>query len=198
MALIAPGIIQPIVRTWATRPTAANYSGHVIFISDAGTSGALFRSDGTNWVPMAPITYLDSPQAAITGSLTETALATITIPGGLLGTKGQIEVSALWSYTNNANSKSLKVKLGATAFLSVSKTTTANDQTYTRIMNLTASTQEGLTNASEGAVGATAIANTTGAIDTTADAALTLTATLGNVADTITLKSYIAKLFPRN
>lgn len=131
-----------------------------------------------------------------TGDTTETALATITIPAGTIGANGQVEVIALWSVTNNANSKTLKVKLGATAFTSVSTTSTGSFQTYTRIANRNSqASQVAMAFGAGNAFASSGGANTTAAIDTSVDTTLTLTGTLAVGTDTVTLESYIVHIY---
>ena len=47
-------LVTPVL--WANRPAASANSGLVIYVSDYGITGALLRSDGTYWKPLAPTT----------------------------------------------------------------------------------------------------------------------------------------------
>lgn len=133
-----------------------------------------------------------------TGDTAEATLASVTIPAGSIGANGQIEVITLWSTTNSANTKTLRVKLGATAFMAAAATTTLTEQTYTRIANRgAANSQVGYNSANISGFGSTTGAATTGAIDTTADVTLAITGQLALATETLTLESYIVKLYPK-
>lgn len=64
---------------------------------------------------------------AVTGTTDETVLASITVPGGLMGPHGALRIRAKWFYTNSANTKTLKLTLGSATVNSLPKTTTSND-----------------------------------------------------------------------
>lgn len=132
---------------------------------------------------------------SITGTLTETTLASGTIPAGTLGANGQVDIVALWSHTNSANNKTLRVKFGGTNFMAVVTTTTGVDQTYTRIANRgVTNSQIGFIAASSTGFSAIAGSNVTASVDTTADVTLLITGQLALGSETITLESYIVKL----
>lgn len=133
----------------------------------------------------------------LTGSTSETTLATITIPAGVLGPNGQVEVEALWSCTNSANNKTCRVKFGGTAFTSAVLTTSAGVQTHTRIANRNATnSQVSLGATAVTGFGGTSATATTGAVDTTADVTLLLTGQLASAAETLTLESYVVTVRP--
>ncbi len=137
--------------------------------------------------------------SSITGTTTETALATVTIPAGAMGATGMLRVSTQWSYTNSANNKTIRIRFGGmsgTQYLSVTPTTTASLRDIPRlIMNRNA------TNSQIGGVvsGTAGYAPTTGscvtsAVDTTSAVDLVMTAALANTGETITLESYLVEL----
>jgi hypothetical protein len=135
---------------------------------------------------------------SVTGTTTETTLATITIPAGSMGPNGQIEVTTLWSCTNSANNKTLRVKFGSTAFLNVAATTSAAIHVLTRIANRnSAASQVGSPSSTTNSLGATGASVTTAAIDTTADVTLAITGQLASASETLTLESYIVKIYPK-
>lgn len=147
--------------------------------------------------PQTIILAQSAVAASVTGTVTETALATVTIPAGSLGANGLVEVIAVWTTTNSANNKSLKVKLGSTAFLNVTATTTASAQTFTRAANRNStSSQLGYSAGATGFSTSTG-ANFTASLDTTADVTLTITGTLTNTGETITLEGYTVRIYPK-
>jgi hypothetical protein len=52
----------------------------------------------------------------VTGTTNEVVLDQVTIPGGAMGTNGQLRISGLWSFSNNVNTKTLRIKIGGTVF----------------------------------------------------------------------------------
>lgn len=132
-----------------------------------------------------------------TGDLLETTLATITVPAGLMGPNSVLRIIPLFSYTNSANTKTLRVDFGGTDFYSVPATTTTVSQQLIMIRN------QGATNAQVGhassvvaGVGATATAKTTAAVDTSTDQTITITGQLANAGETITLEGYTVEHLP--
>lgn len=133
--------------------------------------------------------------SSITGTTTETTLATCTIPANAIGPNGQIEIQALWSTTNSANTKTLRIKFGSAGYFATGVTSVATAQTITRIANRNANnSQVGGPSASFGPSGSSTSAAVTSAIDTTSAVSLTFTAQLGNTSETITLESYVVRL----
>lgn len=133
--------------------------------------------------------------SSITGSTTETTLATCTIPANAIGPNGQIEIQALWTTTNSANTKTLRIKFGSAGYFATGVTSIATAQTITRIANRNATnSQVGGPSASFGPSGSSTSAAVTSAIDTTSAVSLTFTGQLGNTSETITLESYVVRL----
>lgn len=54
----------------------------------------------------------DGAPASVTGTTAETVLASVTLPGGLMGPRGHLRLSSFWSETNNANTKTIRARLG--------------------------------------------------------------------------------------
>lgn len=186
-------------------PSAVNAT-----VSVDNTRGAqnytLYRVDGLA-VTLAPnivnttdtiVLGQSGAAASITGTVAETTLATVAIPANAMGAAGALRISALWSTTNNANNKTLSIRLGGTV---ISAPVIASQASFSEIITLR---NRGVANsqvttpsaATGGGVGVSTSAVTTTAIDTTASLALTLTATLANTGDTATLESYSVELLP--
>jgi len=55
------------------------------------------------------------PNASVTGVTTEQNVAQIKVPAGSMGPNGELRVTLLLSATNNANAKTVSVRLNATA-----------------------------------------------------------------------------------
>jgi hypothetical protein len=134
---------------------------------------------------------------SLTGTLTETVLGTIHVPGGRMGTNGLILIEHGWAYTNSANQKTLRLRAGGLAgsiFRFFQPTTSVNFRDCTSFFN------DGATNSQEAwQIGSSPFGSTTGAfftsaIDTTADFDIAITGQLANTGETLTLKYFLAEL----
>lgn len=132
--------------------------------------------------------------ASVTGTTSETVLATVPVPAAMLSPNGSIRITALWSYTNNANNKILFTRFGGTEVQGITNTTTGvmNQQIVIRARG---STNRQITefNSAAGFGNATAT-NFTTSVDTTEAQNLTLSGVLSNSADTITLEGYTVEV----
>ncbi|MFM0326070.1 hypothetical protein [Caballeronia glebae] len=132
--------------------------------------------------------------SSVTGTTTETVLATIAIPAGAIGTYGSMRVTTLWSYSNSANLKTLKVLFGGAVLMSQTPTTTSGTHDMRLMRN------RGVANSQvSGASGATTFGTTAGgvtatAVDTSAAQNLEIRGTLANAGETITLESYAVEI----
>ena len=135
--------------------------------------------------------------ASHTGDTNETALATVTVPAGAMGANGALRITALWSYTNSANTKIFRCRFGnglsGTAFINTTATTTAASRLFTTIQNRNATNSQ-IAGSAGGNFTATTTANVTGTIDTTASQSVTLSGLLASSGETITLESYVVEL----
>ena len=138
---------------------------------------------------------------AVTGTTAETTIdKTVTIPGGLLGKNGCMRVYAMFSGTNNANSKICKINLGATNISgSTMNMSGAAGITIVRNFanrNLFSANRwwgaSGLASAGEG--GNLSTMDTT--LDTAADLLLNFTVTLAVGTDSVQLTGYRVEIYP--
>lgn len=191
--------------TWANLPPAAANSGLVTRVTDVGVApGIEVVSDGTRWVPIgAQCLARAAVAASVTGTLVETALATVSLPAGAMGVNGGIEVRSSWSVTNSANNKTIRVRLGGPAgsqHLNLPITTTNSFADLRHIRNRnSAASQVGSASASAGGVsGSTTVAAalSTSAVDTSAAQDLVISGQLALGTETISLESYEVWLLP--
>ena len=127
----------------------------------------------------------------------ENTLATIVIPGKMMGAGGQVRVTTLWTITSSANNKTLRVKFGGTNFQAVIITTAASAQTQCTIRNRTAATQVGYVESTSTTFGTNASANTTASVDTAADVTMLITGQKASAGETMTLEAYTVEVMPR-
>jgi len=130
----------------------------------------------------------------LTGSTSETTLATITIPANAIGPNGQVEIYLFGSAgANNANAKTFRVKFGGTTYATTLVTSALVVRAYSVIANRNAaSSQVGFPTANDAITGT--VAPITSAVDTTASVAIDITGQLGTGTDTITLESYFIRV----
>lgn len=136
-----------------------------------------------------------------TGNTSDTALATISIPAGLMGANGIIRVTHLWSVTNNANNKTPRVwlnGLSGTAFLSTNLASVQTWQGETIIRNRNSQSSQVGHNAGAFPFSSTTGAIATATIDTSVAVDLVLSGILANSADTITLQGYTVELLSKS
>jgi len=134
--------------------------------------------------------------ASVTGTLSETTLATIAIPAGAMGVNGLVRVTADFSNTNSANSKIFTVRLGGQSFYSATVTTTAVFGCQARAMNRGALNSQigGVQTVGSGGFGSTSTASASLSVDTSQAQNLTITGTLTNTSETITLAAYTVEI----
>jgi hypothetical protein len=142
-------------------------------------------------LPQPPIAY--STPVANTGSTTNNTLRTETIKGGQMGPNSSLRITHLWSYPNNANTKTVRLVVGGVTVIQSSFTTTGVFQAETVIRN------RGAINAQSYVGGgyfgfSTGGAIATMAIDTSQDFTVVFTAQNGVGTDTITLEGYIVEI----
>ena len=136
--------------------------------------------------------------ASITGTTSETVLATVSIPAGAIGPNGILRVTSQWSYTNSANNKILRLRLGGlsgSTFFDVTQTTTAVYVDLGRLIhNVNSNAAQKSRGASVTGAGSTGTAHITRTVDTTVALDLVFTGQLANTGETVTLESYVVEL----
>ena len=192
MPMFKAGIIE---YTWANKPSVAPL-GQVICVTDVGENGSLWRCNGTKWVRLHSIKFYDlSAAVVLTGTTLATTLATITIPAGLIGANGKVKFYPLWSNTNNANTKTLRVVLnGATTAYTATLQNNVHNSGLLILRNFNSETAQRMSSGMVAGLGSTtgSIAATT--IDTTTPVTVTVTGQLSNSADTMTLEGLFLEI----
>lgn len=174
--------------TWASKPSVAP-SGQIICVTDIGENGSLWRGNGTSWTKMSVIPLINSTTTvSLTGTTAETTMQTLSLNGGVMGTKGKLRVYIMFNVTNNANTKSLRLKTGGTAIWQLAVTAIVGAFAHVFVANMGSESAQltALFNVS-GFGGAAAAVNTASTINTAADFTLTLTGQLANSGDTMSV-----------
>jgi len=168
---------------------ATTPSAFALTILDDASAAAMAATLGT-WRVLAASAVASSH----TGNTSESAEATITLPAGTLGANGILRITAVFSYTNSANTKTFRFRLGGvsgTEFLNMTQTTSSGFMTQRLIQNR---------NSQSSQVGSPlAITNTwgpgvtppTGTIDTSSAQDIVISVQLANSGETATLESYV-------
>lgn len=180
--------------TWANRPSKA-LTGSIIIITDIGASDEFFTWTGTRWAPLngCIVVGQTNTSVSVTGTAAVTQMASITVPGGLMGPNGILEVFHMWTYTNSANNKAIIVRMNGpsgTAFFSRGEQTTTFHQALTIIRNNNSvSAQKGPVISLSGGFGTSTGTESTGAINTGNNFDIYASAQLTNTGETITLQN---------
>jgi hypothetical protein len=135
---------------------------------------------------------------SVTNTLTETILATIPIAAGAMGPNGALRITAVFSHTNSANSKTLRIRLGGiggTAFTDYTNTANAAQMTQRIIQNRNSqASQVAGPSTVPNAVAPTTGSSATGTINTAVAQDLVITGQMAALAETITLESYLVEI----
>jgi hypothetical protein len=159
----------------------------------ASAAGAQTVSSAQNLIGYHAI-YQGFPNAALTGSTSETNAAAIRIPANTMGATGAVRVIFNATITNSANVKSFFVRLGASGITSGGlawtqvMTTVATAQFMVVIRNASATNSQ--VTFGGVATGGAGIANNATAIDTTADIFVNINQQLALGTETTTLIGY--------
>lgn len=182
----------PLEYTWATKPDASSVrANHVIFVTDIG-NGSYFISDGTYWEKVHPVQMYTtgSTTTAVTNTTAETQVASFTLPGGVMGLNGILRLCPMFSQTNSANTKTLRIKLGAATAITQAFGGAGSASAYgiLTIRNLNSQSSQKSTQGGSLGVGTTSSAIGTSAADTSADITVSMTVQMGALAETVTLE----------
>lgn len=128
----------------------------------------------------------------------ENTLATVSIPAGAMGANGTLRVTTKWTATNNANSKTVRYKLGGTQFGAGFVNSAATLVHMVMIDNRNAANSQIGHNNNSTAFGTSSTAFTTGTVDTSAAQDLIITAQKATGTDTMTLESYTVEVIHKD
>lgn len=164
-----------------------------------GLALASLKATTTRRIIGVPRTILALSHVAVTApaDTNENVLATVTIPANAMGVNGLIEVHAIFMVTNNANTKTCRVRFGGIAgqpYVALGMTTNASYFAHAIVANRgVANSQIGHT-ALSSAYGQTTSANITSSVDTTASVDVVISGQKASAGDTMTLEGYIVEL----
>ena len=184
---------------WSGRP-ASPYTGQRIRVTDLGNIE--FYWNGTVWLPIGYGAIAQSAvSSSVTGTTSLTTLASLTIPGGIMGANGALRIEFSASWTANTNLKTVTVALGGTSIgiFSRSGATETGARSQITVRNRGAQNSQVVSLPGSTAVIFGVFTGTyplTLSKDMSQDQALTITGTLASGSDTLTLESYIVEVIP--
>lgn len=194
---------QRILATQDRSETLTNKTigtGGVISSSVTGTTQAF--GDNSNKVSttaygqanFAHNVLVSNVQLVNTGNTTENTLYTGTIPASSIGTNGSFAITLLTSATNNANAKTINIKIGGTTIASITNmVSNAFGKYYITLHNRnSASVQVAGNNGSQAQVGfgTSTIAPATYAFNTAGSLTLTITAQNAVGTDAVNIEAF--------
>jgi len=137
-----------------------------------------------------------SVPVSLTGTVSETVLATVVITPNMMGQNGRLRLTAHYSYTNSANNKITRFRFGGAQAQSSTLTTSTQVRNQIEIANRASlSSQIVSIPGLNGGFGVTTTAVLTLAVNTGANTNATLTAQLAAAGETITLESYVVEAY---
>jgi hypothetical protein len=144
-------------------------------------------------LPVPRIAAQSAVSTALTGSTSETTLATISIAAGAVPANGLMRISALFSNTESANNKTVRFRLGGTQLLDATNTSSTSQAAWymSEIYFPSTSSQVAM---STGAPGVSSAAVATGTINMANAESLTITGQLSSSSDTLTLLGYSVEI----
>ena len=182
-------LLNPLISeyTWANKPSVAPL-GQIICVTDVGENGSLWRGNGTKWVRLNPIKIFSLSVPVLTASTSVVTLATITIPAGLMGANGKLKIYPLWSTTNNANVKTLRLNIGGLLCSTMVSQSVSNNSGLLIIRNINSESVQKCSSGLVAGIGSSfgSIASLT--VDTSAATTITITGQLAVGTDTLTLE----------
>lgn len=130
---------------------------------------------------------------SVTGTTAETVLASINVPGGLIGPDGAIRITPVISVNNNANAKTFYVKFGGAIIAGASMANMASTQVVAMMRNRGSNVSQVAYQGGTG-IGPITANVLTAAIDTRIDQPVTISCTLAVSTDTCALEAYTIEI----
>jgi len=180
--------------TWANKPSVAPL-GQIICVTDIGENGSLWRGNGTKWVRLNQIKIFSlSAPVSLTASTSVVTLATITIPAGLIGVNGKLKIYPLWSTTNNANAKTLRLNIGGSLCSTMQSQSVPNNSGLLIIRNTNSESAQKCSSGLVAGIGSSVGSIASPTVDTSAATTITITGQLAVGTDTLTLEDLFVEV----
>jgi hypothetical protein len=173
--------------------------GVIALAAQVGDNNAVYGRNITNY---PRVLCQSGAGPSVTGSASETNLATCTIPAGVMNANGRLLIESLWKFVGTAGTKNPIIKLdtnsGGTAgtayATAASGTASLSQRNYTGIWNLNSvSSQAGMA-VSQTGFGPNNSTVVTSSVNTATVAYLNFNCQLANTGDTCVLVGYSVEL----
>lgn len=182
--------VNPVRRVAHANLGTGEYVGHRKQLTDYGVGNGLVKEwNGAAWCFLPTVQLLACQHTAVScdpDSTAEKVLFTCNVPP--MRSNDQLLIRLGWSYTNSANNKTEKLKLGGSTVYSQPFTTTAGDVRDLFIRNRGATNAQVLGFANASVYGSTSQAPATAALETNAGGTLQVTGTKASGSETMTLE----------
>lgn len=109
-----PSLGKVVSYTWATLPNPTTNNGTEVFVTDVGISGSKWKSNGTIYVPLAPIVLYRAYNLSNSGTDTAEEAYAISskIPNGVLAIGRVLEINFLIAKSGTSEVTTNVVKIG--------------------------------------------------------------------------------------
>lgn len=188
---------------WSSLPTPDEFGVGLVFVSDVGVSGSLWYSNGTTWglANGSCLLFQMAVSVSVSATTSEEVLFSGTLPAGIMGINGALRCSPIFTVTNSANTKTLRIRTGSTAlggsaWAANSITTQASQESIPIVWR-----NRGAVNSQITYVAATghittqsSTANTTHTEDTSVAMTFAITGQKVSAGETITLEGFTLEL----
>lgn len=138
---------------------------------------------------------------AAPGDTNENVLGSVIVPAGAMGANGRLRITTFWSFTNNANSKLIRMKFGGSTFQLTEAASQSGLRLSNEIINLNnVASQHGTGIYLTGGWGFAAVVSgvIALAINTANAATIEMTAQKAVAGDAVTLFGYLVELAARD
>jgi hypothetical protein len=136
---------------------------------------------------------------AHTGDTAEHTFVTVTLPANTLGKNGRLRITPHWSFTNNANNKTTRVRVGGSSVFATTLASKAQQRVQIDVCNVnSASSQKASVFDTDTGLGSSATAVTLTTINTASASNIQIKGTLANAADTISMEGYLIEYYYEN
>lgn len=180
--------------------SAGSAAGLYYAVFSSTTAATVYNNtytSGQPTVPASPTAFVTTGPGAFTQVTTEVTLITATIPANALGLNGRTEARADYTWTSSANTKTPRIRLGVTAVYAGTSSTSTGAIVQASATNRNNASSQKVSGQHLSSSGAVAYSAGTAAIDTTANADLTITLQNSSATETQILESYQVLVFPK-
>lgn len=178
----------------------ANTAGWYYALLTSTTVGTVYNNTYATGLPFIPgsavLTAFAGAGSAYTGVTSAQAALTWTLPGNSMGANGILEISGVIGFNGSANNKTVTIKIGSTTIFSLVEATSTVKayQFLIQVGNMNATNAQMVQNT--GTPGASTVANTYSAIDTTQNQTVTVNVTNATATDWTAIESFSAVVTP--